>query len=159
MPSDDPQIHRSQVECVFGLGGGELHVTHGRFPDPWDGQIEFWYLGPPDYAEDLKGAERINCPACDGHHDHDDGECPECDGTGHLDLEIRTAILDCLFGFPDPPEGWEMIATFSSSGEAECWACRADGEGEPDPACQLCDGGGHVYIGDGWHEVVYRQVK
>jgi hypothetical protein len=154
-----PQIRRSQIEIVFALGGGELHVPHDQFPDPWVGLIEFWYLGAPNYAEELKGAKRITCPACGGtgEHDHDDGDCAGCDGAGTVTMEMRTAIQDCLFGFPDPPEGWERIAAYRSTGEAECWACGAGGEGEPDPACQLCDGGGFVYLGDGWHEVVYRR--
>jgi hypothetical protein len=96
MPSDDPQFRRPQIEIVFSLGGGELHVPHDRFPDEWDGPegITYWYLGAPNYAEDLRGAERTTCPACTGHQDHDDGECPECDGAGTVTMEMRTAIQD-----------------------------------------------------------------
>ena len=126
-------LERERVACVFGLGGGELHEPHPDFPDEWDGtdRVTYWYEGPPDYAMELR----------------------------HDDAEVRTAILDCLFGFPEPPEGWKRVAAFSSSGERECWWC-GDGtcnEAERD-ACKLCEGDGLIYLGDGWHEVVYRRV-
>jgi len=179
--STEPNIDldRERVACVFGLGGGELHVPDERFPDEWDGPggIAYWYAGPPDYATDLKDAEFIHCPACGGSGpDLDD--CDECHGDGAEYRPVRTALLDCVFGFPEAPEGWERIASFSSSGEASCWWCGPgtdwDGSDEQElarirepvtntcyrgnPTCKLCEGGGYVYIGDGWHEVVYRHA-
>lgn len=116
-------LERERVEVVFRLTGGELHDRHPKFPDEWDDVFAYWYEGTPEYAEDL-----------------DDTDC-------------RTAVVDCLYGFPDVPEGWEQVAAFSSSGETQC-LCEG---GEPE--CPLCEGDGTVYLGDGWHEVVYRRVE
>ena len=121
-------IERERIQCVFGLGGGELHEAHADFPDEWDGVIAWWYEGVPDYATEL----------------------------GDLDDGARTAIIDCMFGFPESPEGWKRVASFSSSGERDCWWC-GDGTGNEDErdVCQLCEGDGVVYLGEGWCEVVY----
>ena len=124
---------RERVACVFGLGGGELHEPHRDFADAeqWDGVIAYWYEGVPEYATELR--------------DH---------------FAARTAILECLFGYPEPPTGWRQVAAFTSSGEASCWWC-GDGtgnEGERD-GCKLCEGDGVVYLGEGWCEVVYVRVN
>ena len=75
------------------------------------------------------------------------------------DHEIRTAILHCLFGCPEAPDGWTRVASFGSSGEAECWWCaQGAGDGGQPEDCKLCEGDGVVYIGEGWAEVVYRRV-
>jgi hypothetical protein len=133
------ELERERVVCVFGLGGGELHQPHPDFRDEWDGPdgIAHWHEGVPEYASELK----------------------------HLG-NARTAIIDCLFGVPDPPEGWRQVASFTSSGERECWWCaagpvddgNASGNGVAKTACPLCEGDDFVYIGDGWREVVYRRV-
>ena len=54
------------------------------------------------------------------------------------------------------------MATYISSGEAECWWCSAgvaDNEADSDESqgCPLCDGDCCLYLGDGWCEVVYRR--
>lgn len=145
----EKEVERIQVECVFGLGGGELHIPHPRFPDEWDGSIRYWYEGPPEYYEaELR----------------------------HLgDEEYRTAIQDCMYGQPDVPVGWKLIAQFRSSGERECWWCRPGTDWDKsedqaqtpggtntgyrgDPKCQLCEGSGYVYLGDGMCELVYRRI-
>jgi hypothetical protein len=97
---------------------------------------------------------------------------------GDLD-EARTAILCCLCGCPEPPDGWTQVASFSSSGERECWWCGpgSDWDGtveqdrtrEADPItptgyrgkldCPVCEGDGHVYLGDGWCEVVFVPTR
>ena len=40
MTTDDIDIDRERIACVFGLGGGELHEPHPEFPDPagWEGR-------------------------------------------------------------------------------------------------------------------------
>lgn len=166
MASQDIDQERARVECVFSLGGGELHVPDARFPDDWDGVFAHWYGGPPEYATELRDAHEVTCPTCKGTKivpaDEGSAECPACEGMGHLDLEVRTAIICCIFGFPAPPEGWTQVASYSSSGERECWCCGVDAVGdeedhEPD-GCELCAGDGYVYLGDGWAEVVYRRV-
>lgn len=161
------ELERERVACVFGLGGGELNTPHPDFPDSegWDGPdgIAHWYNGVPEYATELRDAHEVECEHCGGDGiDPDTGdECEVCDGRGDLDVEVRTAILDCMFGFPEPPAGWERIASFSSSGEASCWWCAAgavddgNGNGVAKTTCPLCEGDGLVYIGDGWREVVY----
>ena len=127
----DIDIERERIQCAFGLGGGELHEAHADFPDEWDGVLAYWYEGVPDYATELRDLD-----------------------------EARTALIDCMFGFPSPPEGWKQVASFSSSGEAECWWCAggagdATGNEDERDRCKLCEGDGVVYIGDGWCEVVY----
>ncbi len=84
----------------------------------------------PDYAAELR------------HHD-----------------EARTAILNCLFGIPEPPPGWKQVAAFTASGEASCWWC-GDGTGNEDErdGCKLCEGDGLIYLGAGWCEVVYERA-
>lgn len=134
-------IERERIQCVFGLGGGELHEPHADFPDEWDGPegIAYWYEGVPDYVS-------LGELALD------------------FDDEARTAITDCLFGFPEPPEGWKRVASFSSSGEAACWWCAGDaggGTGNEDErdGCQLCEGDGAIYLGEGWCEVVFVPIN
>lgn len=153
-------LDRERMACIFALGGGELHEPNPKFPDEWDGQIAFWYDGPPDYAEELKDADRVKCSACKGRGSMADEECLDCEGHGHRDHEVRTALLNCLFGTPQPPPGWERIASFTSSGEASCWWC-GDGTGNEQArkGCQLCEGDGYVFIGDGWAEVVFRRTE
>jgi hypothetical protein len=126
-------LDRERVACVFGLGGGELHQAHPDFPDEWDGLIAYWYEGQPHYAA-----------LPDLGLDHDD--------------EVRTAILDCLFGHPESPPGWRRVASFRSSGERECWWC-GDGTGNEEHRehCRLCEGDGLIYLGEGWCEVVYAR--
>ena len=134
----DIDIEREQVACVFGLGGGELHVADDRFPDEWDGLLAYWYDGVPEYVS-----------ASEPGIDPDD--------------DVRTAIHCCMFGYPDAPEGWVQVASFTSSGERECWWCAegaGDGTGSEEARgdCQLCEGDGVVYLGEGWCEVVYIGV-
>lgn len=111
-------IERERIACVFGLGGGELHIPDERFPDEWDGpsEIAYWYEGAPEYVA-----------LGDLGLDYDD--------------ELRTAILECLWGYPDPPAGWRQVGSFRSSGEASCWWC---GDGSSNEAvrdgCSLCGG-------------------
>lgn len=155
-------LERERIACVFGLGGGELHEAHAEFPDEWDGVIAYWYDGPPEYATELKEANIVECSTCGGigYDAERDADCRICDGVGHDDREVRTAILECLYGEPEPPDGWERIASYSSSGEASCWWC-GDGSGNEDEraTCKLCEGDGLVYLGDGWAEMVFRRVE
>ena len=140
MASQDIDLERERVACVFGLGGGEMHVADDRFPDSegWDGPsgIAYWYDGVPEYVTlDELGLD--------------------------LDDDVRTAILCCLFGHPTPPKGWQQVASYSSSGEAACWWCGTGNEDGGEVAvdgCKVCEGHGAVYLGDGWAEVVYRRV-
>ena len=114
----DIDLDRERVACVFGLGGGELHEPHADFPDEWDGPdgIAYWYDGAPEYATELRDANLVECPACAGKGMDDDLEdCDRCEGRGLEDREVRTAILECLFGEPEPPSGWGKIASFTSS--------------------------------------------
>ena len=115
------------------------HEPHADFPDGWDGPggIRYWFKGVPEYVS-----------------------------LGELGLdddEVRTAILDVMFGFPDPPDGWEQVASFRSSGERDCWWCSegaGNGIGNEDERadCKLCEGDGLTYLGDGMAEVMYRRV-
>lgn len=140
-------IEREQMECVFRLGGGELHIADARFPDPWEEVFAYWYEGCPDYDEE---------------------------DSKDYDYNYRTGLA--YYNCPEI-EGWELVRSFSTSGETECWRCGPgtdwDGSEEQDqarqeqpctntgyrgdPDCKLCEGSGYVYIGDGWAEAVYRQ--
>lgn len=106
--SPETDLERERIECVFGLGGGELHVAHPDFRDSegWDGPdgIAYWYDGVPDYATDLRGADRQPCPEC-GTDPEDEPVCATCDGSGVTYHEVRTAILCRLFGKLQAPEG------------------------------------------------------
>ena len=95
---------------------------------PWEGVGAFWYEGPPEYAAS--------------------------DFADRWEREYRTAIVYCLFSAPPCPEGWEIVGSYASSGESECHCLMA--EGTPEAECPVCEGGGYVYLGDGWAEVVYR---
>lgn len=37
MTSSDIDLERERIDCVFGFGGGELHLPNNRYPDDWDG--------------------------------------------------------------------------------------------------------------------------
>lgn len=100
--------------------------------EEWEG-FRYWYEGAPEYATE---------------YTHD------------FDHTYRTVLADCMFGAPDAPDGWEQVASYASSGEADCWWC-GEGTGNEDQRkdCPLCEGGGYVYIGDGWAEVVFREIE
>lgn len=125
----DSEVECMQVEWVFVLTSGELCEPVEGWP------FAYWYEGPPKWCE----------------HDFED----------RYDCEYRTAIECRIFHNPDyhkGPEGWTEVACFVSSGETEC-PCRYDDgeEDKPKPDCKLCDGGGYIYLGDGWCEVVYKR--
>ena len=149
----EQQIEREQVANVFCLGGGELHEPHPDFPDAWDGHFAYWHEEAPEWAD-------------------------ESDRDGADPWECRTAYACILFGGPKVPKGWELVRSFISSGEAECWHCGPgtdyDGSEEQDaarkaepntntcyrgdPECVLCEGGGYVYLGDGWAVLLFRPI-
>jgi len=114
--------HEAELEVIFNLSGVDLERKR------WCGR--YWYDGAPDYAE--RDCEAAACAA------------------GGDSLELRTALERRLFGADKPPRGWVEVASFRSSGEADCWC---DG----DESCRVCDGDGFIYIGDGWCEVVYSR--
>lgn len=117
------QVFIQQLNCVFGLDGGELESKK------WCGR--FWYDGAPEYAEQ---------------------ECLEtAKKAGFVYPEIRTALEDRLYGADPCPRGWLQLASYRSSGEAQCWCADSDSEG----TCKVCEGESTIYIGDGWFEVVY----
>lgn len=159
------QIERSQIEAVFGLGGGELKKKPWRSksknsegqPSKWC--RHHWYEGPPDYAtRENENAAR------------------ELVGIDK-DYEIRTAIECRIFGASVPPKGWTEINHYRSGGECDCPFCGHGTEWEGsesqakakekdprtntgyrgDPKCKLCEGSGYVYIGDGYCEAVYAR--
>lgn len=132
----EEQVERVQIEAVFYLDD-ELHTSHPEFLDEWDGIVRWWYDGVPEYAGSDFGPE-------------------------YEDREFRTAILCEIYGSGEPPEGWERIRSYPSSGETECPACTgeetvANTDYRGDPDCVLCEGSGYVYLGDGWAEVVFAR--
>ncbi len=129
-------------------------------PDGWHGTIAYWYKGLPSYASE--NSEEVTCIDCSGVGTVENGTkvCRSCRRLGYRLHEVRTAILYCLFGMPEPPEGWERLGSYGSSGESECWRC-GDGTGneEQRKSCLLCEGDGLIYLGSGWHKVVMRRLK
>jgi len=102
--------------------------------ESWKG-FAYWYEGLPDYIRDP----------------HD----------GYV---YRTVIIQELWGKVATPEGWERHDAYTSSGEGECRWCgdgteyHSEHDGH-DPGCELCEGDGLVYLGNGWREVVIRMPE
>lgn len=139
----DAALSKERVEQVFGLTGGELSDEPWKCKpvyeavsdaSPW--KFRFWYEGVPDYAA---------------------SEFPD-----KWDIEHRTVVTyssDTPEIFEDEDGRWYKVASWSSSGEAECPGMHMDDPKDELP-CKLCEGEdehGHVYLGDGWCEIVYRQ--
>ena len=132
-----------------------------------------------------KGTGFIDCPGCGGGLSdtcptcdlNGEIECPMCSGEGGFDFEVRTLLAWEIFGQVTTPKGWTRKQAFRSSGERGCGWCGpgTDWDGsdkqelarmkEPntntcyrgDPDCPICEGGGHVYIGDGWQEIIFTR--
>jgi hypothetical protein len=119
------------IESVFGLTGGELRESPCPLDDG-DNVHRYWYDGAPEYAaSDYRNDSRrlVTLVACE------------------LWSEIKV------------DQGWDRVASFTSSGEAACPWC-GDGTGEEEEGrdgCLLCEGDGLVYLGDGWREVVFAK--
>lgn len=134
----DAEIERLQVECIYGLGGGELAE-----PDEWDGGPRYWFEGTPEETG---------------------MDLPLPDGFDPADGEYRCIVHpDGTYGLPSPPEGWERIQLWNFA-ESDCWWCGPGSEyhaehGEPDHGCDLCCGMGAVYLGEGRLEVIRREVQ
>jgi hypothetical protein len=142
-------LEKQRVEEVFGLTGGELSDK------PWE-----------PFALD-EGGEHAERQCYRYHYDGAPSYASEFD-----DSVYCTVVVDCLFG--GEPEvlyekgyRYERVASFTSSGETECPCADMRREGDcgdvPDP-CPLCeeeasDETTHIYLGDGWCEVVYRVVR
>ena len=129
-------LETARIAEVFGLTGGELAdevwtetAAHEVSGTLYEVKSHWWYEGVPAWAE----ADYVDSP-----------------------YEYRTMVRDCLFGNPPARLSgkWEFVAAYQSSGETECHHRDA---GIADANCQLCEGDGFVYLGDGWAEVVYRR--
>ena len=126
----DAEREHASVEAVFGLTGGELE--DGPCPINDGGRTHrYWYEGVPDYVRHEYRNER---------------------------RRLLTVAACELYGEVETPEGWERLASFSSSGETDCPWC-GDGTGNEDGRedCPLCEGDGLLYLGDGWSEVVFAK--
>lgn len=133
----EEEIEREKMEWIFGE---ELHEPGERWKDEWDGVFAYWYEGAPDYAPEYNR---------------------------DFDREYRTAILNEVYGIAETPEGWERLASWSSSGEREC-PYQGQEELQGATQCYLCEepvgldgqhpNEGWLYIGEGWGEVLYRRL-
>lgn len=144
----EDDLFREQLEQVIGIEYGELRRPN-RCRDDWDVWFPYWYDGLPEYAS----------------HEFDEDR-------RFLGL-YRTVVMDLLFRESEvaAPPGWRVVREFHNSGERECYACGPDShlaedgvEVGPDWRCPYCENDnpkeqGHVYIGDGWAEVVFEQIK
>lgn len=126
----DEELSRMEMEVVFRLESGEL-------------SDEFWPLSDRPEDEDRGFAYWYEGIPHYAMRDYPD----------RFDAIYRTAIAFELFGRAKTPEGWERVSSYSSSGGGPCWC------GENNPDCPLCEGQGEVFVGDGWHEVVYREIE
>lgn len=146
------QRDRAQVEEVFGLTGGELNdepwiVNDRATQTAWT--FHYHYDFAPSYAE--RDFEQYD--------------------------EVRTVVRCNMFGEPpavlidqhDASRRWVKVATFTNSGETECFGANNDAPNivtaeqtaTAGSECYYCAepiGKPHtvVYIGDGWAEIVYR---
>lgn len=151
MTPEECAIEKQCVEFVFGLTGGELS----------DKPLE--YVAPPEEPK-RTASETLSFTY------HFDG-VPEWATTDYPDVynnhvEYFTVVQDCLWGLP--PETitvagklYTRANDYRSSGETECPCVGCDEEPYPDKVCPLCERAvgeehGHIYLGDGWCEVVYR---
>jgi len=155
----DPH-EREQIELVFGLGGGELsdepwtyeytpklYGYKGEDDSPRKGVYHYWYECAPEYSGDHA---LIPVGATQGSYDEDD--------EGNL-WEWCTAITNVTFGPARVPIGWEFVAQFVSSGEAQCLCVGCEDLTDEDRAeCPVCEGSGIVYLGEGMAEVVFRRL-
>lgn len=130
-----------QIMWVFGLTGGELedHPLRVLVEDAYRGWIRYWYQGVPDYVQSIfRPAARAG--------------------------EFRTILRDLSHG-PSPAflrtsdgRRWRRVAQYSTSGEVEC---PNEDHGPHDGKCPVCEqhhpeeGSSYIYIGEGWHEVIY----
>lgn len=126
MTEDD--IEREQVEAVFCLSGGELDAPDDTWgPYHYDGQ-PYYIPDPPDMWSES--------------------------------IAYRTIVACELYGAARIPVGWTRVDHWTSSGETECYCKDGCEEHElpfgPAQTCPLCDGGGFIYIGDGWREILCR---
>lgn len=133
-------LETAQIALVFGLTGGELESEVWTETEELESGTVitvnsfWWYQGVPSYAEEDFVADRW---------------------TVSMDREYRTQVRDCMFGGPALrlSGGWTLARSYASSGELEC-LCKQD-DAQDTASCPLCEGGGYVYIGDGWAECVY----
>lgn len=120
---------KASIEAVFALGGGELEDECFE-----EGGVTYlwWFEGVPEYAAREHREDR---------------------------RRLVTVIACEIFGEAKAPEGWERVRAFRSSGETSCPWC-GDGTGNEDcrSACELCEGDGLVYLGEGWSEVVFART-
>lgn len=104
-------------------------LTGGELNDsPWH-EHAHWYDGVPDYLGQ--------------------GDYPDLYASG---VDYVTVVSDTTI---ESPPGWVVADDYTSSGEAEC-PCRHDDDmgNYPSADCALCEGGGYIYLGDGWRETV-----
>jgi len=104
MTAEELRIERAQIENVFCLGGGELETEPWQFKteDGEESSFRYWYQESPDYCE------------------RTEKKSWEWDSDGNFH-ETRTVIYCALYGGPDLPAGWEKVAEYRTSGEADCW--------------------------------------
>jgi hypothetical protein len=162
----ESNVEEMEIEEVFGLTGGELESESFLYTYPADvpsterrsGIFHFWYTGVPEYVE----REIVNSHPWNAR----------------FMTILRTSpyeTAEVIFTKDDEAEEtetkWQRIHEYSSSGECECpFRHEEDPEhGKSDDGvplvgpggCHLCeadpgDAHGHIYIGDGCAEVVYR---
>lgn len=145
-------IERERLEVLCRLETGTLHEPSPEYPDEWDSFVQSWYEGIPDYISFSEW----------------------CNKYGNLDQdECRTRIFDAIYGKPNEIPGWRIIESIREGGEAECphcswaksvaaaaangegWAIDHDMLGYETETCYLCDGDGHIYMGEGITQVIY----
>lgn len=162
----EAEIEREQVEWVFGLTGGELndgpfiYHTMSNYSGWVEHQHLYWYDGCPDYVDRAERQE----------WEETDAVTLVVAGGGYLSPPSPWIVTD--------RGAWVLVATYTSSGEAECPLRDVeDGEGEDvgrglveDGRCYLCEariigtvdnppeGHGYIYTGDGY-EAVYSLVE
>jgi hypothetical protein len=136
MPTER-DIEREEVECVFGLTGGELA------DESWAGH-KYWYEGIPDYAGE----------------DFTDEYAEEVRYRTIVCCYLFSSPPEKL----ESDEGSYCLAkTYANSGETTCPGhSDQDNAGQVvEEMCPLCEmkkgeAHGYIHLGDGWAEAVYR---
>ena len=133
-------IEREEIEVVFGLTGGELNTDSF-------GPFKYNYDGPPEWTKGQRGQ----------FHDWH-----SVDYMTGIHYGLFTPPPDC-FEHEGTLRGlvYQKVASFASSGEAECLCNDVETADLDGDCCSVCENEydssnrGYVYIGDGWSEVVY----
>lgn len=74
------------------------------------------------------------------------------------DPEVVVVVHNGVYGLPKLPVVYREHSRYTVSGEAECY-CDSEEEEEEEEKCELCEGEGLVYIGEGWTQRILEPLR